>query len=143
MFWSFIVGGLFGLGSKYVTGPISEFVASKVSISEREMAIVTFGLVMLAASVVAAVFPGHVNAFWLILGGTVGVFGFQLFEFAKSKAGAAKLGAADVVEDTVEAVEDVTKTAADAAEDGLDKVADAVDEAKVVTKKAVKRATKS
>lgn len=124
MFWSFIVGALFGLGSKYVTGPISEFVASKVSLSEREMAIVTFGLVMLAASVVAAVFPGHVNAFWLILGGTIGVFGFQLFEFAKAKATAAKSGAQDAVEDASEAVED----AADAVKDTVDDTAEAVKE---------------
>lgn len=143
MFWSLITGVVFGLGSKYVTGPISEFVASKVALSEKEMAIVTFGTVMIAASLVASIFPGHVNAFWLILGGTVGVFGFQLFDFAKGKLAAAKDSGQDVIEDVQEAVSEVGEDVADTASDAVKAAGDVVDDTSEAVKKTVKKATKS
>lgn len=140
MFGSLIVGLVFGLGSKFVTEPISEFIAAKAKLSEREMAIVVFGLIMAVAAIVASLVTGNASPFWLIIGGVIGVFGFQLFEFARATLVDAKTDAEKAAEAGSDAIEDAAETVKDTAESVVEETGETVKKAAKKTKSAAKKA---
>lgn len=114
MFGSFIIGIAFGLGSKYVAEPIAGFFGDKVELDDRETAVLTFGIIMAVASLLLALLTSNPSPFWLILGGTLGVFGFRIFEFGKSKV--------EENRKAEEAIENAKDAASDAVEDAKDAV---------------------
>jgi hypothetical protein len=113
MFGSFIVGIVFGLGSKFVKEPISKALEGHIELDDSELAVIIFGAVMAVASLLLALLTSNPSPFWLILGGVIGVFGFRLFEFGKARFDATKDDAADAVD----AVEDKAAEVADAVKD--------------------------
>ena len=121
MFGSFIIGIIFGLGSKFVAEPIASFATSKVELNDGETAVITFGVIMAVASLLLALLTSNPSPFWLILGGTLGVFGFRIFEFGKAKVEENR-AADDAIENVKDAASDVKDAASDAVEDVKDAV---------------------
>lgn len=126
MFWSLLVGIAMGLALKFVSEPISGLVRSKIELSEQESGILSFTALMLVGSLISAILSDNASAFWLIIGGLLGVFGYRIIDAAKAKADAARSSAAEKVEDAKDAAEDVIEAKAEVVEDAVDAAKDAV-----------------
>ena len=120
MIFGIILGAICGFGAVYVVAPLKELVGSRVELSEQESGILAFGAVLLAAAIVGAIVAGGVGAFWLVLGGLLGVFGLRIIEFAKVKFGemsSAKDKTVDVVDEVSDKLDAVKEDVADAVSD--------------------------
>jgi MFS family permease len=122
MFVSLIVGLLFGLGISFAIGPISDLIKDRVEMSERETGMITFGIMMVLAGIVASILTANTSAFWLALGGTIGAFGLRLYAVAADTI----MNPKSPVSDAVDAVEDAAGDVKDAAVDAKDAAKDAV-----------------
>ena len=114
MIYDIIIGGVFGFATTFASGPIKDFTKDHFALDERETHILTFGAMMVAAALLGPLVAGRMNAFSLIIGGMLGVFGDRLYGAAMAMtsktAKDATVKADDVKDAVVESVEEaVTK----------------------------------
>jgi len=134
MFMSFIAGLVFGAGSGYFEKMIAAPLRKQLSLSDVEMGILSFGGLMLVASIVVSAMGVNSSAFWLVLGGTIGAFAIRSFVFGKAKMEERKLAAQDIASDAADTVKDAADSAKSSARNIADDVTnagkDAMDAAK-------------
>lgn len=139
MFFSFIGGLIFGVGS----GPFEKIAGAslreKLSLSDSEMGIISFAALMLLASILVSAIGVNSSAFWLVLGGGIGAFSIRAFAFGKSKMDAKKAAVRQEAENWAETADAVGEDLGDAASDLKSAATDAADDAKAAVKKAAKK----
>ena len=84
-FVSFIAGLIFGVGSGFFEKLIGPPLRSNFSLSGSELSILSFGGLMLLASIVVSAMSVNSSAFWLVLGGLLGAFAIRAVLFGRTK----------------------------------------------------------
>ncbi len=82
MFFSLVIGVVFGFGTAYAAGPLASLTRERFELSERETGIFAFGVVLMVAAIIGSIFGGSLGAFWLILGGLLGAFAMRIYAVA-------------------------------------------------------------
>lgn len=116
LFVSFIFGLIFGVGSAYFEKIIAEPLRGSFSLSDSELSILSFGALLLLASIVVSAMGADSSAFWLVLGGMIGAFAIRGVAF-----GRAKMDERKALRDAADAVEERAEDIADTASEVLDK----------------------
>lgn len=103
MFFSFIAGLVFGVGSAFVEKAVGPSLRKNMDFTDSELSIVSFAGLMLAASIIVAALGANSSAFWLVLGGAIGAFAMRGYVFGKAKMDERRelANVKDVVEETI------------------------------------------
>ena len=134
MFMSFISGLIFGAGSGYFEKMIAAPLRKHLSLPDTELGILSFGGLMLIASILVSAMGINSSAFWLVLGGTLGAFAIRSFVFGKSKMEERKLAAQNAASELGDDVSDI-------AGDAKDSVSNAMENAKEAAKDTASKAS--
>jgi len=113
MIVSFIMGLIFGVGSGGFEKIVGEPIRKHLSLSDSELAILSFAGLMLVASIVVSAMSVDSSAFWLVLGGAIGAFAIRAVLFGKTKVEARRQQALEAAGDVVEEGTDAAKNLAD------------------------------
>lgn len=113
LFVSFIAGLVFGVGSDFFEKMVEQPLRKSLTLSGSELTIISFGVLMLMASIIVSATGADSSAFWLVIGGMIGAFAIRGFLFSKSKLEErqALKAATDAVKDTADAVGDAVNKA--------------------------------
>lgn len=122
-FMSVIVGVLAGLSVAFVTGPLTAFTKDKFALNERETGIAAFGAVLMIAGLIGSIIFGGFNAFWLTLGGLLGVFGSRLFAMAKARTDEVRAARKSLADDAAKDAAEAAETVEDVVEETVESVA--------------------
>ncbi len=86
--WGFIVAVIGGLvvqpAEDLLAKPVARFIAPVVKIEPGEMRLLSFLLVMLIVGIIAALLDSG-SAFWIVLGGMIGLFGRRLVAWGQER----------------------------------------------------------
>lgn len=84
--WGFIVAVIGGLvvapAEDALAKPVAKFISPVVKVEPGEMRALSFALVMLIVGIIAALIHSG-TAFWVILGGVLGLFGQRLYVWGR------------------------------------------------------------
>lgn len=113
-FVSFVAGLIFGVGSGFFEKLIGPPLRNALSLSDSELSILSFGGLMVLASLVVSSMGVDSSSFWMVLGGMLGAFAIRAVLFGRTKMDERK-----ALRDAAQSVEDTVDDAADAASETL------------------------
>lgn len=85
MIFNLILGILAGIGSRYAEDPIGAFVKDKAEFDDRDLRVLAFVILLLAAAFLIWIAGADGKPIMLIVGGGIGIFGTALMKVGREQ----------------------------------------------------------
>lgn len=141
MLFNLILGAIAGYFSGQAEKVLDDPLKKRFSLSDRDMHLIGFSLVLVVAAVLLSALDIHTRVFWLLLGGLVGVFGNRILAYSKTQVGDRKTKAVEKFDEASQAAERASSAAAKTASETVTTAKTAVKKTATKAKTTAKKAT--